>query len=341
MRAKLTDRTLQSLVAPTGKYVEVWDEAFHTFGASFGVRVSGATGSKTWVLLYNRSKRLVLGRYPVLSLANARKEAYRVAAEILANDRDPLAERKAVREAPTFAEVAERFVREYPKLASLRPRTEAEYRRVVERELIPRWGEKKADAISRKDVIAVLDDMRINRNAPIASNRTRALISCLFRWALERDLVAASPAVALPRRPQERSRDRVLSDQEVAVLWRELGQEAEPVRSFYKLLLICGQRSGETRIAKWVDIDIEDGVWSIPAANTKASRSHRVPLCSLAQAVLADLKAVTGKAEYVFQTPSPRGEGAVRWVHRATERIRNRCGFDWRAHDLRRTCATG
>ncbi|MGH7562894.1 MAG: tyrosine-type recombinase/integrase, partial [Gemmatimonadota bacterium] len=86
---------------------------------------------------------------------------------------------------------------------------------------------------------------------------------------------------------------------------------------------------------------IKDGAWEIPAENTKANRAHRVPLPALALRILEELKPVTGKSAYVFETSSRRKKGPIRWVSHATARIREGCGFHFRAHDLRRTCGTG
>jgi integrase len=390
MRRKLTDKTVRSLKAPPGKYVETWDTEWKIRRTSFGVRTSGTTGSKSWVLTYRkdgRDQRMTLGPYPGMTLTQARDEAEKIASSVVLGA-DPVeeereAERKAL-EADTFEALAEKFVARYPKERNLKPSTAAEYERVV-RKLVARWGDLKASEITKQHVIDLLDEITLDREAPFQANRTRFLVQRIFAWAVLRDLVPASPAAVLPDRNPEPSRDRVLTDAEIKTLWEVLDDEQEPIRTFYRFLILTGQRTGETRLAKWSDV--EDGVWSIPAANTKSKRSHRVPLSWLALRILEDLRAVNGSSRYVFETSSPRGSGPVRWIHRATERIRDRCAppcpecgehgrhvkvygdeakdipvgwycecvtcgtkdkrlrwsveEPWRAHDLRRTLATG
>ena len=337
MKLRLTDRGLRSLTAPDGKYMEVWDRTFHLPGASFGVRVSGRTSSKTWVLLYNRSKRLVLGRYPTLGLSAAREKAYQVAAGIVANESDPIAEKRARKAAPTVRDVAERFLRRHPATGGksgrgLRPATTKMYRSILEREILPKWGDRKMDDITRKDVIDLLEEIAVEREAVPYSNRVRATLTCMYNWALDREVVTSNPIARLPKRPKEATRQRVLSDDEVRTLWKKLDQQPEPVGSLFRFLLVTGQRIGETTAAQWGDV--KDGVWTIPQENTKADQEHRVPLSPQALAILDELRASASPAQGDRIFP-------IKWISHATARLREACEFNFRPHDLRRTAATG
>jgi integrase len=240
--------------------------------------------------------------------------------------------------------VADRFLRQHA--AKLRPTTEREYRRILEGAknkrgwdgLVARWGEKKASDITRADVIALLDEIALEREAPTQANRVRALVSVLFAWAVERDIVIANPATSLPRRRKERGRDRVLSDSEIKRLWKALDAERPVMASLFRFLVLTGQRSSETRGVRWDEIDGD--TWTIPGTRTKNHRTHRVALSPQAQTLLAEIGKVTGADEYVFQ--SNRGGGPIKWVSHAGARIAERAKIEnFRPHDIRRTVASG
>lgn len=343
MSTKLTEKVVKKLAAEPGEYVEVWDSSWRIPGSSFGIRLSGVTGSKSWTLLYRkggRGRRVTLGTSATMTLAEARSKASDIAAGVVRGE-DPVEERRKAKGALTFRDIAERWLREWPSVSPKgrpRPRTMAGYTRTVE-ELIERWGDCKAAEITRADLVELLDEIRVERGAPIYANRVRTQLGTMFTWAVSRSLVPTSPVIALPL-VEEHSRKRVLSEDEIRSVWAATDAEAEPMRSLFRLLLACGQRSGESRLAKWSDIKGE--VWSIPAANTKADRAQRVPLSSLALSILDDLRAVTGDYAHIFASPSARGDGPIKWVHRATERLRERSGVaGWTPHDLRRTMGSG
>ena len=104
--------------------------------------------------------------------------------------------------------------------------------------------------------------------------------------------------------------------------------------------MILGQRSGKTRRMKWMDIDFEKQIWTIPKEETKANRTHSVPLPQLALEILDALKAKAGKSDFVFNSPKKENE-SIKWLHKATERIQEESKVkDFRSHDLRRTMAS-
>jgi integrase len=221
-------------------------------------------------------------------------------------------------------------------------RTYDAYRRVLERDVIPRWGKRNAPDVHRAHVMDLLDEIAHDRGAPIAANRTRAILHALFNFALARDLVPSNPVAGVPRPAPESRRDRVLSSSEIRTLWGALDGEAEPLRSLVRFLLLTGQRSGETCRLRWADVDRDAATWSIPGADRKGGRAHRVPLSPQAVALLDGLRPVTGDSEYTFASPSARaGGGPFRWLSHAAGRLREAAGFAFRIHDLRRTCASG
>jgi len=331
----LTDRLLKALKTEE-TLEEFWDQSFP---GSFGVRVMKG-GRKTFVLMYRtggRRRRMKLGTYPVLSLAEARRDAFGVLGAVERGE-DPAEKRKQDRNAGTFEELAQLYLemhaRPHKKAASIKEDT-----RILTTYLLPAWGRRTFQSITRSDVIRLLDEIKFKRGAPVMANRVKALASTIFNFAGRKALVPetfANPCTNVEQPTKEKSRDRVLSDDEIKALWGDLENRAEPTASIYRLVLLTGQRPGEVKAMRWPDIDGEN-IWTIPATETKNHREHKVPLSSHALAVIERLRSLTGDAEFVFAAP---GGGHIRWLQKMSQRIQKNTGFNFRPHDLRRTCAT-
>jgi integrase len=164
----------------------------------------------------------------------------------------------------------------------------------------------------------------------------------MYSYGLNRAIVKSNPVLAVPKRKKsETKRERIYSEDEIRVLWNAFDEQAEPVQSVFKMLLLCGQRSGETRRMRWEDLHA-DGTWVIPASETKAKRTHHVPLSDQARAIVDNLHMLTGVTDYVFASQSNRVENQpVEWLQKAVLRVRKESGVeDFRIHDLRRTAAS-
>lgn len=328
-----TDKAVRAL-STQKDFEEFWDSSFQ--GGSFGVRVSGTTGTKVFVLRYRKNgnrRRMTLGQYPHMSLSEARGEARSVVGRVYEGE-DPARELQAYKKAETLKDLWKLFLRE--EADDLRPRTIEEYTRQYEKDLEPSWGDWRLPDITRGNVRLLLSHIANERDSPVSADRTRALIHRLFNFALSWDLVEANPCAGVARRAKHKKRERVLSDAEIKSLWRALEAEKEPTASLFRILLALGQRSGETRHMRWEQIN--DGVWEIPSYVSKNRRLHRVPLSSLSQDVLGALEPLTGYQEWVFY--HSRGDGPIKWLSAATRRLREACGFHFRPHDLRRTVGT-
>jgi len=163
-------------------------------------------------------------------------------------------------------------------------------------------------------------------------------MSTIFRWAIGESIVESSPCFALRKLTKEKSRDRVLTDDELRAVWKALDNEPSPVwKAFFKLIILTGVRKSETLNACWSDFDFTEGTWRIPT--TKSDRPHLLPLSDAAVAVMTELKAFTGSETFLF--PSSYG-GAVMNPNRARDRVLERSETEhWTIHDLRRTLRTG
>ncbi len=329
---ELTDMTVATAKATAAGRTEIWDAAM----PGFGLRVSKA-GRKSWVLMYRvdgRKRRLTLGTFPALSLAAAR-DAARLAQLDISRGNDPAAERAATRGdgRQSFAALAEEYLDRH---ARRHKRSWRQDERLLRVEVLPVWGSRMVESITRQDVIRLVDAVA-DRGAPIQANRTLALVRKLFNWAVEKDFVDASPAVNVKPPAAEARRDRVLSDEEIGLLWRTWDGIDYPFGPWFKLLLATGQKREAVAAMRWSDITPKDGVWTIPADRTRSGRPHPVPLSTLVAEILMSVP--RGSNALVF--PSRDEPGQPVSGHARARRIAiARSGVsDWRLHDLRRTAA--
>lgn len=327
---KLTDRSLKALKAPESGRDDYWDK--DTPG--FGIRVS-QSGRKTWVLMYRqgrRQRRLTLGAYPALGLADARQAA-KDALQNVAHGGDPAEEKKRGRRAKTFGDLAELYLERHarPNKASVRYDE-----RVIEVELKPAIGKLRAADVGRQDVLDILDRIK-DRGAAIMANRTFEIMRRICNFGVERGILTASPCAGLKRPSPARSRDRVLSDQEIAAVWKAAGEEAEQPANAIRLLLLTAQRKNEILGMRWADVDLASGWWVIPPEMAKNRRAHRVPLSHPVLDILAEC---ARKGDLVFGSTIKPGQPLT--LHfPMLKRIQKRSSVtDFNYHDLRRTAAT-
>src|SRR5260221_600818 len=187
---RFTDKAITAL-RPKAQRYEKWE------GGGFGVRVS-PRGIKSWVWVYRfqgQPRRLTLGTYPDMGLADAHI-ALADARKLLEKGVDPgkkeVERRKAERIAETVAELVEQYLEKWVRP---RKRSAVEDERLLNKDVIPAWGRRKAHDIARKDVIALLDKI-VDRGSPIAANRTLAVVRRMFNWAISRDILSVNPCTA-------------------------------------------------------------------------------------------------------------------------------------------------
>jgi integrase len=336
---KLTDATVKALQAPPpGRQDMLWDATL----PGFGIRVSPG-GTRTWLVLYRHGRnvrRLKLGRYPLMSLADARDRAKEALAAVVRGD-DPAGEKQAEREAATFGEVAEAFVADAQTKGR---RSWREVKRTLEHDVLPMWRTRLAKDISARDVRELLDGI-VAREAPIQANRTFAIIRRLFNWAAAPDRAYVpqfhNPCRGLERPARETQRDRVLNADELRAVWKALDVESVANAAVFKLLLLTAQRVGEVRTIRWADLDLNGAWWTIPAERAKNRLAHRVPLSAPAVAILRQLRELNGATPFVFPTTRGSESGCLERVYKTVDRIRKASGVtDFTPHDLRRTAAS-
>ena len=336
---KFKDKTVQCLPPRADRY-DVRDER----NPGFALRVF-PSGRKSWVFIYHyqgRKRRMTLGSYPSLSLAEAGK-MYRAAKKRLDDRVDPASESQLAKanecRAPTVGMLVEEYIERWAKPNK---RSWREDERILNKDVLPEWKWRKAKDITRRDITGLLDAV-IDRGAGIQANRTLAVVRKMFNFGVQRGLLDHTPCLGITAPAQENRRDRILSKAEIRTFWEALDRArmAEGTRLALKLQLLTAQRIGETVGAAWDEFDIVGGAWTIPAEKAKNKCAHFVPLCSQALAIVEQVRFLTADSRWVF--PSPRGDQPINETA-VSHAVRRNLGVlgvgQFTPHDLRRTAAS-
>lgn len=337
---KFTALTIKQLVPEEKRYL-VYEDG----GKGFAARVT-PKGTVSYVLVYRFEKKLhylTLGKTNEISLKDARVRAD-VARRQLEQGINPAVAKQLEKiknlSDPTIEQLAEEYIE---KWAKPRKRSWKEDQRILRSDILPLWRKRKSSSIVRREVVLLLESI-VERGAPIAANRTLALVRRMFNFAIERDILEHSPCTKVKAPGKENRKDRVLSEQEINLFWGNIHNTpmSNPLKILLKLMLITAQRKGELVTAKWSDFDLKQRWWTIPSENAKNRQSHRIYLSDLALELLADLEGLTPKTQWLF--PSPRldrhitPESVTRGLNRSKEIFADIKPFT--AHDLRRTAAS-
>ncbi|MBK9239389.1 MAG: tyrosine-type recombinase/integrase [Acidobacteria bacterium] len=320
----LTARLVAS-IKPSKARTEYFDSAM----PGLALRVT-PTGAKSWTVLYRhrgRLRRLTLGSESVVTLAAARDRA-RDELHGVTKGADPATVKQDGRKAETIADLADTYIERWAKP---RKRSWKADDNLLRKKILPAWKQRAIRDITRQDVIRLVDG--VAETAPIVANRVAALLSKMFAFALDRDLVTASPAVRIPRPGTEQARDRVLTEDELRALWKAFSALEPPMAAFYKLRLVTAQRGGEVASMRWRDVDLESAWWTIPSASSKNKLAHRVPLSQTALDLITALQHDKSKPED-FVLEGARGK------RQQAEAAAMLPVKDFRGHDLRRTAAS-
>jgi integrase len=226
----------------------------------------------------------------------------------------------------TFGAEVERYLER--KQASMKPRSFVEDQRYLRKRAAPLHKLPLGD-IDRRTVAVLLGQVE-SASGAIARNRLRSSLSAFFAWAIQEGLTETNPVQGTGKADEGNSRDRVLTQEELRKLWRNLGDGR--FADIVRLLLLTGQRRTEIGRLTWPEVDIDRKMIVLAPERTKNSRSHEVPLSTQALAILARQPK---RGEFVFSK-----RGFNNWAYAKTA-LDQRAGIaDWRLHDLRRSCST-
>jgi integrase len=267
------------------------------------------------------------------------EHARRTAGELHAKVRlgqDPAGEKfeSRAKAAETLGAVLRQYLYRHVQ-ARQRPRSFIETTRHLNVHCLPLHG-LQITKIDRRAVASRLGDIAA-KSGSVTSNRVSASLSAFFSWAIRQGLAEINPVIGTGKEP-EQTRDRVLTDPELVIIWRALADN--DYGAIIKLLMLTGQRAREIAWLHWSEVQGDE--IALPSERTKNAHAHRVPITKPVAEILACQ--VRRNRDLVFGRSSDRGfAGWTKSKSLLEARIREMTGADlphWTPHDLRRTAAT-
>ncbi len=297
-RISFTDITLRSLKHST-QYVTYWDKALPSFGVRVGLL------KKTFVLVRGKSrKRVSLGNYPAVALKTARAKALSIidGTHVVLASQDPKAR-----------------ILEYVRQLHAGARWKAEQERLLTKHLLPKTA--NLATTTKKDILTITDSLSETPSEQLHAHRA---FKAFFNWCQARDYVSVSPMTGLPMPTSQKTRDRVLTNEELRKIWHA-SKEYRQFGLVIRACILLGTRRGETSELQkeWIGASS----LTIPTSATKNGREHLLPLSSTAKSIVLEI------------TKSPRPNWNS-W-NKLKQTFDEKTGLsDWTIHDLRRTFST-
>ena len=316
-------------------------------GLYFVVQPSGVM---SWAIRYRhkhtgKPRKFTIGAYPAISLEQARSIALDKNNEIEKGIDLVVARNKAREELADTSMLVSEQVETYFKrhVSKKRPHTARQARGIFTNDVLPHWGNKRVDEITKRDFVRILNDKA--ETAPYMANRIHAYLSHFSNWLVQQDVLDAGFADGTKKPASETSRDRVLNDTEIVTLWNVACSSAYPFGDIVRLLILTGARKSEISHLRWSEVDIEGECLVFPAERMKGRERHIIPLSSQAMGIIQTLPRFgRSGSQPVFTT---NGKTSVSGFSKFKTRIDNQMkvalgdAFEpWRLHDLRRTAAT-
>jgi len=309
-RLHMTDVMVSRLKA-AGTY---YDETTPAFGLRVG------KNRKTWFVIRGRERlRTNIGRYPQTKLADARKQAKRLLNEVPAQG-DRL----------KFDEAYERYKE---AIATKKPRTQLDYKRMMEKYFLPRVGKKRLPDITYEELTAITKGLRPSEGA-----HALAVARTFFRWCVR------PPRRYIPHSPLEglqvitgKPRKRVLKDDELGKVWKAAEKQSYPYGTLVQLLVLTGQRRGEIVALRWPWINQKDQTITLPDWLTKNGKEHTFPYNGRVAMILETIPRLNS-TDLLFPSKVSDERPISGWSKYKREL---EDGVDgWTLHDLRRTFRT-
>ena len=315
-----SDRGLQSIQPPPKGQLDYWDTSL----PSFGCRVSQG-GSKTFILKRD-NRRITIGRFPIISLSQARVEAKRLLAEFTLGRIRP--------QSLTFAQASELFIED--KRRTRRPSTVDEYKRLLER--MPFKGQ--ISEINHEEVTHRLKKFE----SPSEQTHLLVALKIFFNWCLKRRYVTENPVFGLSPKASP-TRSRVLTDAELKSIWKACDEPTDEMPAAFpiivKLLILTGQRRGE--IAALQTSWIQKDQITLPPSATKNSRESTIPISALTASTLqrsSRSTSSTSEPTLLFPARGTKDKPFNGWSKSKAALDKLAGVQDWTVHDLRRTFST-
>ncbi|TAX39175.1 tyrosine-type recombinase/integrase [Rhizobium leguminosarum] len=242
------------------------------------------SGVTSWAIRYRfegKTKKFTIGPLPLLPLAKAREEASKLLRDV-SEGKDPAAAKatKKSLKLDIVNDALDEFIKRYVEKKN-RPTTIKERKRLFDKDFRPKFGKRTMKSIKRQEIVAHLDE--VAERAPIVANRLLSLLRKFFNWAVQRDIIDMSPMEKKIDKPsEETTRDRILTDDEIKLLWRASEKLGYPFGPMVRLLLLTAQRRSEVSGARWWEMELagNDQQWIIPPERAKNRKEHFVALAA-------------------------------------------------------------
>ena len=328
-KIKLTKRVIDEL-QPSDKDQFYWDTGI----TGLALKVT-PKGKKTFLVQYRPggrgtpTRKMFIGPYGDVTLHKAQTEARRILG-LRAEGRDPALEKQQAKHRNTsnkFSDVADDFLAKHAS----QNRTVAETKRILKRDILPKWGKRSVHDISMRDVNDLLDAV-VARGSSVMANRLLATLRKFFNWCISRGIITASPCVGIGAPSREKARDRTLTDEELINIINTAKQMGGAFGSIIQMLILTAQRRNEVSEMTWDELDLDNSQWEIPSSRTKNEKPHTVHLSEQAIAVVSG---ITNIGSFVFTS---NGKTPFSGFSKSKKRLDELSGVtDWRLHDIRRT----
>jgi integrase len=320
----LTDFAVRALKAPAKGQTTVWDKS-----SPVGVRVSQG-GAKTFIVMTGSGKRETLGRFGILTLAQARDAARTRLAEKTLGIARPQA-------TLTLNEAKIRYLAECEQ--KNRPSTVASYKRLLGH--LPFSTQLKD--ISAQEIVEKLDKLT---DRPVEKHHAIVAGRVFFTWCVRNHYLDRSPMERIRPGKAGKSRERVLTDDELSLVYGTALQGDSHFHRIVALLTLTGQRKGEIAKLEWDWISGQERTITLPSSLTKNKRSHTFPTGGVAQAVIASVPRLNDTYLFPAAREQVRGKAATvfnGWgkPKKAFDNELGRRVAAWTLHDLRRTFSSG
>ena len=361
----LTDTKLRNLT-PSGKRFELPDrdglvlrvsqKGIMTWTVSLRVFGAGTQHGKRGRRLAGSKRRLSIGRYPETTLAEARAKVNAMK-QLARKGRQPGSPKSTNGIAPrSVGELIDRYVQDHLKRNL---RSAANVEKLLRRHVDSRWGGRDLETLRRADLVALLEEVRlphlvgvrsptgeertIQRGGPSAAAEVRKWVQALFGFAVQGDLLATNPFENVKNRDKQRTRDRVLTMEELGAVWRWAEATPYPWGPFVQLLILTGARRNEWANAEAAWLAADGRRLEIPGANYKGGRAQVLPLSTQAREIVEGLP-TPDLGPYIFS--SCRGLHPISGFSKIKRQldvvtlIEGKPLAHWTLHDLRRSMAT-
>jgi integrase len=295
-------------------------------------------GSKSFKVTKKKDGRIIrvtLGKYPDLSIENARKKAHEVSAQIAAGI-NPNEEKSKINQEITFGNLFKEFIERYAKQQKI---TWKDDERDINR-LCSHWFKRRISTITNQDIR--LFHEKLGADAPYMANRMLARIKVMYNKAIEWGYGGNNPADKI-KKFKEESRDRFIQPDELPRFFKSLQQEENTIaRDYIYLSLYTGARQSDVLSMRWDQIDFSSEQWRIP--KTKNGDPQTIPLMKESLEIVKNRKKENQKLDLSdlqkqWVLPSFKSEvGHLTEPKKAWSRILERAKIDnLRLHDIRRT----